>query len=78
MAIINYPQLDSAGPYTIGGCHIDHNTGQLYVWTGAKWELVEDTDSLAQLIPTIDELAEHPSLKQAWEEYLVIRKLLGI
>ncbi len=30
------------------------------------------------LIPTDKELEEHPTLKQAWDEYMVIRKLLGL
>lgn len=28
--------------------------------------------------PTRQELEEYPSLKNAWEEYLVTRKLLGL
>jgi len=30
------------------------------------------------LVPTPEQLEEHPALKQAWEEYMVIRKLLGL
>lgn len=28
--------------------------------------------------PTKDELAKHPPLKNAWEEYMIIRRLLGL
>jgi len=35
-------------------------------------------DAPRELLPTPEQLEEHPALKQAWEEYMVIRKLLGL
>jgi hypothetical protein len=29
-------------------------------------------------IPTIEELEKYPALKNAWEQYLMTRKLLGL
>jgi hypothetical protein len=78
MAVINYPQLNSAGPYKIGELNVDRFTGQMSVWTGFKWALIGGQQTPVRLIPTPDELDAYPALKHAWEEYLVIRKLLGI
>lgn len=30
------------------------------------------------LVPSEEQLEKHPTLKQAWDEYIVIRKLLGL
>jgi hypothetical protein len=69
----NFPQ--------IGDCYMDLGARVNYTWTGLNW--VEITDdkfipSAAALVPTNEQLEKHPSLKQAWDEYIVIRKLLGL
>jgi hypothetical protein len=33
--------------------------------------------TVERLIPSKEELDNHPSLKAAWEEYLVIKRLIG-
>ena len=65
----------------VGECYIDLSTGVSYTWTGFDWAKIIDSKLIpleATLSPTDEQLEKHPSLKQAWDEYLVIRKLLGI
>lgn len=45
-------------------------TGQL-VWADPPFDK-------AELVPSEEQLEKHPTLKQAWDEYIVIRKLLGL
>lgn len=65
----------------IGDCYTDLMTGKSMVWTGTSWAEITDgrmIPSDALMTPTEEQLEKHPSLKEAWDEYIVIRKLLGI
>jgi len=64
----------------IGDAYWDLNSGDGFLWDGYSWlEFTEKGESKTKLlIPTEEQLEEHPSLKRAWEEYLVIKRLLGV
>lgn len=64
----------------IGDCYTDSKTYKSFIWDGNAWVLFSTEASVRRvsLEPNQEELDNHPSLKQAWEEYLVIRKLLGL
>ena len=50
-----------------------------YVWTGHSWTLIHGSvPPPVHRAPTQEELDEYPSLAHAWEEYLVVKKLLGL
>ena len=78
MAIINQPQMSWPAIYSVGEIHVNPVSGEMSTWDGSKWLLIRGRQDPVRLIPSPDELNENPSLKQAWEEYLVIRKLLGL
>ena len=59
----------------VGDIWIDTNTFRSHVYTGNGWERLHARDTEA---PSASELKTYPTLKQAWNEYLVIRKLLGL
>jgi hypothetical protein len=61
-----------------GDIYYDQVSGQGYIWLTGKWIIFSSNEKQKTIIPTSDELEKHPSLRQAWEEYLVIRKLLGL
>ena len=65
---------------SIGQISVDPNTFAERIWTGTQWEKVEYRISnlMFDKLPTMDELEKHPTLKSTWEEYLAVRKLLGI
>jgi len=66
----------------IGDCRYDTINGCMRIYNGRTW--ITDATTFAPiieehtLIPTTAELEKHPTLEAAWNEYLVIRKLLGI
>lgn len=74
---INMLSAPPANPLN-GDTYFDNVTGHGYIWTGAQWAIFSSNEKPPTLIPSKDELEKHPSLKQAWEEYIVIRKLLGL
>ena len=64
----------------VGDCVMDSITGKDWIWTGLSW--IEFTgSSLANpidlLVPTPEQLEKYPALKEAWEEYVIVRKLIG-
>lgn len=64
----------------IGDCYADPITMSTYVWTGSAWTMMGSDSSASKkvdLIPTPEQLEKHPALKQAWEEYLVIKRMIG-
>lgn len=69
----NNPQL--------GDCYLDTSSMSTYTWTGTAWiQLGSATTYLEKpesLIPTAEQLENHPALKQAWEEYVVLKRLVG-
>jgi hypothetical protein len=69
VALIPFP----ANP-VLGQLYTDPRTGKVYAWNNSKWV----TDIRTTLEPTLEQLDTYPSLKHAWDEYLVVRKLLGL
>jgi hypothetical protein len=69
MTLIPFP----ANP-VLGQLYTDPRTGKVYAWNNSKWV----TDIRTTREPTPDQLDTYPSLKHAWDEYLVVRKLLGL
>lgn len=65
----------------IGDVYLDQNTHEGYIWQGNQWAKFSSSDTYIQpkdLAPTEEQLEKHPALKQAWEEYLIIKRLLGV
>ena len=74
MSLTSYP----ANP-VLGERYLDERTGDAYIWTGSMWAMVGRLDGVKKsLEPSEEQLDMYPSLKSAWEEYLVVRKLLGL
>jgi len=73
---INKP---SSNP-NIGECYLDSSTGIIKMFDGLHWCDVSAGQGLepAFIPPTNEQLKKYPALKQAWEEFLVIKKLLGV
>jgi len=64
-----------------GDAYVDHYTGAMYMYQGKIWVEVSGPEIWKvehNNLPTEEELEEHPTLKSTWEEYLVVRKLLGL
>ena len=64
----------------MGDCYVDNGTSVCYVFDGTAWmQLAAPSESREVFVPpTAEQLNKHPTLKQAWEEFIVIKKLLGI
>jgi hypothetical protein len=62
----------------LGDAYYDNRTGIAHVWTGASWHPLSTDPHPKALTPTAEQLEKHPALKEAWDEYMVIRRLLGI
>jgi len=60
----------------IGDSYFDPVFGEEYVFNGYDWTSVSHFKNYK--FPTATELKRYPTLKEVWEEYLIIRKLLGI
>jgi hypothetical protein len=75
-----YWHLDMPVNPQVGSAYTDPITGIGYVWEGTKWCQFSISPPHVQSspIPTDAQLEKHPTLKQAWEEYMVIRKLIGL
>jgi hypothetical protein len=62
-----------------GSCYFDTSSDMGYVYISGKWVIFSsDNAPPKSLIPTDAQLEKHPALKESWEEYLVIKKLLGL
>ena len=63
-----------------GDCFFDEKYQSGYCYDGTCWKLFSSSggESPKNYVPTHEQLQEHPSLKAAWDEYMVIRKLLGL
>ena len=50
------------------------------MWQGPTWMplMVNPMPVPPFIPPTEEQLEKHPALKQSWEEFLVVRRLLGI
>ena len=64
----------------IGDCYFDHITYCGYIWQGSAWVKFNGTPLWVPPVsaPTAEQLEKHPALKEVWEEFLVIKKLLGV
>ncbi len=65
----------------MGDCYVDLMKHESYIWSGSSWNRISEDRLVAQaaiLVPTQAQLDNFPTLNHAWEEYLVVRKLLGI
>ena len=71
--------INISGSPTRGELYFDAVTSQTMVWDGYGWaELAFFSSSDIKLEPTHDELEKYPALRQAWDEYLMVRKLLRL
>lgn len=64
-----------------GDCYNDINSQLGYIFDGNTWMIYSsnhEPPSLHDHVPTKEQLEKHPALKQAWEEFLVIKRLLGV
>jgi len=63
-----------------GDCYIDQNTNSGMIWTGTSWTQFSGfaVPEHPFTPPTAEQLEKYPSLKKSWEEFLVIKKLLGV
>ena len=66
----------------MGDCYVDHNTAETFVWQGTAWVKMSGSPGAAPeppfMPPTKEQLEKHPALKEAWEEFLVLKKLIGV
>lgn len=61
----------------VGQYYADERTGKMYTWNTTKW--VEISPGYTKdLTPSSGQLNMYPSLNHAWQEYLTVRKLLGL
>jgi hypothetical protein len=66
---------------TIGDTYFDTTNGIAHIWEGNTWAVLSGGFGEPEpkfYAPTEEQLEKYPALKQAWEEYMVIRKLLGL
>ena len=64
----------------LGDCYMDILTMSSLVYTGTTWIQIggeSPKTKIETLIPTQEQLNNHPALKQAWEEYVILRRLIG-
>lgn len=63
-----------------GDVYIDPCTFYNYVWLGQHWVIFSTNEKSEKVftVPTEEQLNKHPTLKNAWEEFLVIKRLLGV
>jgi len=75
---ITYRVWKSPNP-AIGDCVIDPIIGTNHIWTGSQWaEITTPSFAGAEiLVPTKEQLEMYPALKIAWEEYLIVKRLIG-
>ena len=65
---------------TIGDCVMDSLSGKDYTWSGIHWMEIPDlisTSPLEMMVPTQEQLDTYPALKEAWEQYVIVKKLIG-
>ena len=67
---------------SVGDTFFDQLSGTGFTYNGTTWLQIcgngDGSDSPRFTIPTQEQLDKHPALKEAWEEFIVIKKLLGI
>lgn len=65
----------------IGDVYMDQNTYYAWIWTGCGWnpfseKYAEEEPEFTP--PTAEQLQKHPALKAAWDEFIVLKKLIGV
>lgn len=62
-----------------GDVYIDANTYESYAWTGNAWAPFSTGQPNSSFTPpTKEQLEKHPALKATWDEFMVLKKLIGI
>ena len=61
-----------------GSTYFDHFKQCTMVYDGFDWMVLSLDNPNEKLAPTDTQLEKYQSLKSVWNEYLVVRKLLGI
>jgi hypothetical protein len=63
----------------VGQIPYNEITNSFHTWDGLQWVAV-DISAREKVFesPTESELEQHPTLKQAWEEFLIVKKLIGV
>ena len=77
---MNWCAAKPVNPVT-GDCYLDNASYAGYMFDGTHWiqfSGMGPTLPIKSREPTEEQLEKHPTLKQALDEYLVIRKLLGL
>jgi hypothetical protein len=76
---LNWQASPAQNPVT-GDCYFDQSQNRAFIWQGSAWIgfSAADGEMATFTVPTSAQLEKHPSLKAAWEEFLVIKKLLGV
>lgn len=77
---MNWCGTQPANP-VMGDCYFDQSENRGYIWQGSAWITFsgKDDENVQEFTPPTDEqLDKHPALKEAWEEFLVIKRLLGV
>ena len=72
---------NTPGTRAVGELYIDKSSGKVWSWTGTSWSTMHEHNGsmpIKNYSPSEQELAEHATLRSAWEDYLIIRKLLGL
>ena len=75
---ITYHNTKPAYPVQ-GDVYFDTITENSYVFANGKWALMASSPlPKKSMEPTEDELKKYPALKTVWEDYLVVRNLVGL
>jgi hypothetical protein len=62
-----------------GDAYYDVNLESAMIYDGSHWIQYSGPNLHDKpLIPSKENLEKYPSLKEAWEHYLVVKKLLGV
>lgn len=64
----------------IGDCYLDKTTTVGMIWDGTNWIQFSgfNMPQTTFIPPTEEQLEKYPALKKSWEEFLVIKKILGV
>ena len=60
---------------------MDHQTGYAFMWDGSTWVMFASSGPEPEIMftaPTKEQLEKYPALKKSWEEFLIIKRLLGV
>ena len=83
MAVIRYPlKVDKPMHPMVGETYYDVNNHCTYTWTGLQWVMMTpeqraDDPTFEPGAPTKAEAEKYPALQEAWEAYMIVKKLVG-